>query len=632
MLSLRRKRTNFFNYIIVNRLHLQKVMRLNWLYVVLCFFVVQPSYAAATPLTGISKITAGASHACALTTGGGVKCWGDNGFGQLGNSTSVESDTTVNVTGLTSGVTAITAGEYHTCALTTNGAVKCWGYNDVGQLGNNSTTRSNSSVPVDVVGLSKGVKAIYAGSYHTCALPDSGGVKCWGAFKYSNSSNPTPVDVTGLDGSVTALSGGLGQTCALTTNGNVECWGNRVGLERDANGFVVSTKDAIALVPEYVTAGYHVTAGGFFSEEKITKIEGNLSDIIAISAASQYNCALTKNGGVKCWGRNNQYQLGDGTNTDRTLPADVKGLTSGIKAISGTCALTDSGGVKCWGYAYANSTPQDIAGLNNVTAISVRERTACALVTGGGVKCGWDVSGEPTVTDVLDTKPTTYTFSTAKTGNGDITASTIAGSYDSGTKITLTAVPATGSTFAGWTPSTCVNGFALTANTICTATFSTKTACVTAQNLGVTKTENSAVSLEIPSISLCGGIQVKAGTRQNKVTQNLNDDVDVRATINIDSDSYVGQVADLVVHAIYKPLNSTASLNFMLNESGAPILWEKTLVPFKSNVTLSKTQEVVMYKGKFVGTGQLLVYLGFRLKKDGIVISNSTPIDILINP
>lgn len=630
MLSLCRKQTNFFNCIIVNRLLLQKVMRLNWLYVMLCFFVVQPSYAATTPLTGISKIAVGELHTCALTTSGGVKCWGDNQSGQLGNGTTVGSLIPVSVTGLTSGVTAISVGVYFTCALTTNGAVKCWGSNYYGQLGNGTTV--NSLIPVSVTGLTSGVTAISAGSYHICALTTEG-VKCWGRNNSaqlgngSQTNSTVPVSVTGLTNGVSAISAGASHTCALTTNGVVKCWGLKMGI--DLHSFQISTgpfvkADPYTSVPEDVT--------------------GKLSDITAISAGSDFTCALTTTNGVKCWGLNNGYQLGDGTRDSRSFPEYVTGLTSGIKAISGTCALTDSGGVKCWGHD--NSTLQNIAGLSNVTAISAGYSHACALTTtSGSVKCWGDNfygqlgNGTDIVdnswfipTDVSNTKPTTYTFSTAKTGNGDITASTVAGSYDSGTKITLTAVPATGSTFTGWTPSTCVNGFALTANTICTATFSTTTACVAAQNLGVTKTENSAVSLEIPSISLCGGIQVKSGTRQNKVVQNLSDDVDVRATINIDSDNYVGQAADLVVHAIYKPLNSTASLNFMLNESGAPILWEKTLVPFKSNVTLSKTQEVVMYKGKFVGTGQLLVYLGVRLKKDGIVISNSTPIDILINP
>lgn len=93
-----------------------------------------------TPLTGIVKIAAGGEHTCALTTEGGVKCWGKNGFGQLGDGTTTDNrGSPVNVTGLNSGVVSITAGDRHTCALTTAGGVKCWGWNRYGQLGDFAT-------------------------------------------------------------------------------------------------------------------------------------------------------------------------------------------------------------------------------------------------------------------------------------------------------------------------------------------------------------------------------------------------------------------------------------------------------------------------------------------------------------
>jgi alpha-tubulin suppressor-like RCC1 family protein len=147
-------------------------------------------------------ISAGVHHTCAVTSTGGVKCWGPNAKGQLGNNSTTNSPVPVDVTGLSSGVVAVAAGYYHTCAVTSTGGVKCWGYNAKGQLGNNSTT--DSLVPVDVTGLSSGVVAVAAGDNHTCAVTSTGGVKCWGNNAYSQLGNnsttysPVPVDVMGF--------------------------------------------------------------------------------------------------------------------------------------------------------------------------------------------------------------------------------------------------------------------------------------------------------------------------------------------------------------------------------------------------------------------------------------------------
>ncbi|NMM32959.1 MAG: RCC1 repeat-containing protein, partial [Phycicoccus sp.] len=125
-------------------------------------------------------ISAGSYHSCAVTTAGAVKCWGVNKVGELGDGTTTSSSTPVDVVGLGSGVAAVDAGWEHTCALTTAGAVKCWGYNSNGELGYGTTTYY-SNTPVDVVGLGSGVAAITAGMRHTCALITGGAIKCWGS-------------------------------------------------------------------------------------------------------------------------------------------------------------------------------------------------------------------------------------------------------------------------------------------------------------------------------------------------------------------------------------------------------------------------------------------------------------------
>jgi alpha-tubulin suppressor-like RCC1 family protein len=99
--------------------------------------------------SGLTFLAATGGHTCALTTAGGVKCWGSNEVGQLGDTTNINRNTPVDVNGLTSGVTAIGVGSQHTCVVTLSGGIKCWGFNDSGQLGDGTNVDSNT--PVDVI-------------------------------------------------------------------------------------------------------------------------------------------------------------------------------------------------------------------------------------------------------------------------------------------------------------------------------------------------------------------------------------------------------------------------------------------------------------------------------------------------
>jgi alpha-tubulin suppressor-like RCC1 family protein len=150
----------------------------------------------------VKSLSAGSYSTCALTTRGAVKCWGYNGDGELGNNTTTSSTKPVAAHGLTRKVKAIAFGDIHGCALTTAGQVKCWGYNGYGAVGDNTTTSSPRAVGVYNMGAK--INGIAAGGYHSCALTTRGLVKCWGFNAYGQLGDGTvttshkPVGVFGL--------------------------------------------------------------------------------------------------------------------------------------------------------------------------------------------------------------------------------------------------------------------------------------------------------------------------------------------------------------------------------------------------------------------------------------------------
>jgi alpha-tubulin suppressor-like RCC1 family protein len=258
-------------------------------------------------LTGAVAISTGGLHTCALLTGGAVKCWGDNRFGQLGNGSTANSSTPVAVTGMTSGVKAIAAGGLHTCALLAGGAVRCWGLNQFGELGDG--TQTNRKVPV-ATKLSGVVRALAAGTAHTCALLAAGGMRCWGDDEGGQLGNdqetvsrPTPVAVEELPAGVQSVVAGFTDTCVLTSAGKVSCWGK---LFEDT--------------PEDVRG----LSGGVTA---ITIAGGDLYD--------DHACALMTAGGARCWGADDNGQLGNGiTDLLRFIPASVLGLADGVHVLT----------------------------------------------------------------------------------------------------------------------------------------------------------------------------------------------------------------------------------------------------------------------------------------------------------
>jgi len=243
-------------------------------------------------------------YACGLTLGGAAYCWGDNGSGQLGDGTSTRRPSPVPVSGgLT--FTVLSADYAHTCGVTPGGAGYCWGYNGNGYEGGNGQLgtgdASSSLAPAPVVG-GLSFTAISVGGVHTCGLTSSAQAYCWGRplgdGTWNNSLSPVPV---AGDLRFTAISAGgyylgVGHTCALTSNGAAYCWGTNTWGEL-GDGSTVSEPHPVA-----------VGGGLTFS---------------SLSAGTQETCGVTPTGAAYCWGDNRYGQLGNGTTTSSATPVQV---------------------------------------------------------------------------------------------------------------------------------------------------------------------------------------------------------------------------------------------------------------------------------------------------------------------
>lgn len=325
-----------------------------------------------------AAISAANGYTCALTTTGGVQCWGSNNYGQLGNGTIVNSLVPTGVSGLSSGVTQIATNFGHTCARLTSGTVRCWGRNNNGQLGTGNVT--DSRVPVVVSGLS-GVVAVAVGGHHSCALMATGTVKCWGENAAgqlgdgTTTQRATPTAVFSVSGAL-AIAAGSFHTCALINNGQVKCWGSNNNGQL-GNGSIVNSSTRVDVL--------------------------GLTNAVSITAGFRYTCAKTSTGAAKCWGENNVGQIGNGSTVNVLTPTNVSGLSSGVTQLTAynyggsTCAVLAGGTAKCWGRNTSGQlssgdtvnklTPTTVVGLAGaISSISVGSNHGCARVS-AGVQC-----------------------------------------------------------------------------------------------------------------------------------------------------------------------------------------------------------------------------------------------------
>ena len=291
---------------------------------------------------GVGRIAEGISlgfnQTCAILDDGSLKCWGRNNVGQLGDGTNTLRNAPVAVDlGTDKTATAISIGNYHTCAILNDNSVKCWGRNGDGRIGDGSTTDRNAPVPVDL-GEGRTAVGISLGGRHTCAVLDNGSLVCWGWNNHgqvgdgSTTDSNTPVAVNLGDGTAVAVAAGYNHTCALLDDNSVVCWGY--------NGFGQLGDETIV--------------------NKNTPTDVDLGDktIAAIQAGNNFTCALFEDGSVTCWGNNEDGQLGTGASGHSILsPQTVDTGDETVTAIDGgsghSCGLFEDGDsnvtLKCWG-------------------------------------------------------------------------------------------------------------------------------------------------------------------------------------------------------------------------------------------------------------------------------------------
>ena len=326
------------------------------------------------------ELAAGAAHTCALRIDGTVVCWGDNSRGQLGDGTTTSRPVAGKVKSVSSASHLSGSGSgNHTCARVYDEDVMCWGANESGQIGDGTTTDRPTAVNLGLCSCDDPVLLVSTGAAHTCIVRDNGGaVQCWGDNTYNQlGSGP---QLAALDAGSTLMnavgvSTGDRSSCALLQDKTVKCWGDNADGELGQGDTNPNPGVATALV----TAATTVSVGGLGACATtatdpfcwgsnatgllMTAPDGGpppvgtpvdmiqLAGAVAISSAGGHACAILADGSVTCWGLNDHGQCGDGTTTDRATPGIVAGVVGATAIAAGrahTCAWAKDG-IYCWG-------------------------------------------------------------------------------------------------------------------------------------------------------------------------------------------------------------------------------------------------------------------------------------------
>jgi alpha-tubulin suppressor-like RCC1 family protein len=329
----------------------------------------------------LTAVTAGDLHSCSLQTDGTAWCFGGDQADQLGDSTQTNSTSPVAVKGGLK-FASLSSGYAHNCGLTTAAVAFCWGDNTSGELGDG--TSAHRSLPVAVAG-GLTFSSIVAGQDHSCGLTAAGAAWCWGNNLSGQLGNgltvnsSAPVAVGG--GIVFAtISAGFQNTCGVAANGALWCWGD-------------NTRGQLG--------------NGTFNQSATPVKVTSASSFVAASTGYQHTCGITAAGAAFCWGSNDQGQLGTGDTQSHSLPVAVSGginfATIGAGGLY-TCGLASSGAAFCWGdnifgelgsgvFSPNSNVPVAVAGGLTFRTLSTGTYHSCAMA-GGNVAYCWGDDGQ----------------------------------------------------------------------------------------------------------------------------------------------------------------------------------------------------------------------------------------------
>jgi len=328
------------------------------------------------------EVAAHGDHACARTRSGQVLCWGKNTYGELGDGTRVDSPRAVRVP--VADAVELAVGSDFSCARRRAGTVVCWGNDQDGQLGTNRGGRPGvwSLIPMPVFQL-RDVVQLSAGDYHACARQRDGAVRCWGNAENGQIGSAdrrvftTPRTIAGVGGAI-GIASGAAHVCALQRGGTVQCWGRntegQLGDGKIGSRVKPVTVRGLAGVVEIASGTHHscartragavacwgdntagqLGAGAGTDLERYEPVAvGGLQGVVELALGGNHSCARQKSGVVLCWGGNEFHQLGHVASPKRrTVPTAVHGLSDAIDLALGdrhACAVRARGDVTCWG-------------------------------------------------------------------------------------------------------------------------------------------------------------------------------------------------------------------------------------------------------------------------------------------